>query len=246
MAQTCRLRTIKCINYNMYLAGDCFGLIQLCVQQCGLGKLQLKKFLKIVGALFLLGMVASAIKGFNGSSQVSNTAKSGDQANVAQAVPTIQLPDGETTFINIVQKGQEGNKTAENDLQKGGVRAAREKGLCSALSSLDVNNWIGEVSTLSSNTDGKGVLAIKIAPDVYVQTWNNAASDIMDNTLIEPSTALFSKASQLKEGQTIKFSGSFFKSSEETVGCLTESSLTLDGTLSEPEFVFRFSDISTN
>jgi hypothetical protein len=205
----------------------------------------MKKFFKIIGALFILGVVASAIKGHNGNSPNSGSSKGLDQSNVAQVTPAIQLPNDEAQFIGIVQKAQQANQSTENDLQKGGVRATREKELCSVLSSLNVSNWVGEIYELTSNTDGKGVLAIKIASDTYVQTWNNSLSDITDNTLIDPNSPLFTKAAKLKAGQTVKFSGSFFRSSDDSIGCLSESSLTLDGKLSAPEFVFRFSDITS-
>jgi hypothetical protein len=203
----------------------------------------MKKFLKIVGGLFVLGVVASAIKGHDGNAPNSSSSKTPDQTNVAQATPAIKLPNDEAQFIGIVQKAQQASQSAENDLQKGGVRATREKELCSALGSLSISNWVGEIYALSSNSDGKGVLAIKIAPDAYVQTWNNSLSDITDNTLIDPNSPLFTKAAQLKEGQTVKFSGSFFRSSDDSAGCLSEGSMTLDGKLSAPEFIFRFADV---
>jgi hypothetical protein len=228
----------------MYSTGGNFGFIQPFFEQHILGRLQVKKFFKIVGVLFVIGIIGGAIKNFNKSSH--DVAKNNTQNDVALATPAVKLPDAEAQFVGIVEKAQEASRSADNDLQKGGVRATREKDICAALNSLGVSDWVGEVNTLSSNSDGKGVLSIRIAPDVFVRTWNNAVSDVLDNTLIEPSSPLFSKASQMKEGQTIKFSGSFFKSTEESVGCLSESSLTLDGKLSAPEFVFRFSDLSLN
>jgi hypothetical protein len=200
----------------------------------------LKKLLKIVGVLFLLGVAANALKGFDGSTTVI---KSGSQAPEAK-VAAVRLPDDQVAFVQIVQSAQKASGSAENDMQKGGVRANREKELCSTLPALAVNEWVGDVYEVSSNSDGKGVLAVTIASGIYIKTWNNDVSDIVHNTLIDPSSALFSQASQLKEGQKVKFSGTFFRESDASIGCLAESSLTLDGKLSEPEFIFRFSDVS--
>jgi hypothetical protein len=74
-----------------------------------------------------------------------------------------------------------------------------------------------------------------------VQTWNNALSDIEDDTLIDPKSALFAKASALSVGQEVTFSGAF---RPYTTDCIREGSLTLSGSITEPEFIFRFSDVS--
>jgi hypothetical protein len=47
----------------------------------------------------------------------------------------------------------------------------------------------------------------------------------------------------MKTGQLVKFSGTFLPSSDND--CLNESSLTLDGKLESPEFIFRFLHLSS-
>ena len=201
----------------------------------------MKKVAKFLGVLLLLGVAANAIKSINGSPISANAVSSDGQTTNVSARP---MPKDEAAFVRAVQKAQADDKTAANDMQKGGVRASRENELCKMLGALNAANWVGDVYSISSNSDGKGVLAITVAPGVYIQTWNNAFSDIADSTLIEPNSPTFTKASQLKEGQQVKFSGTFFRDAEDTVGCLKEGSLTLDGKLSEPEFIFRFSDVA--
>ena len=80
-----------------------------------------------------------------------------------------------------------------------------------------------------------------IGSDISVKTWNNSLSDISDGTLIEPSSQLFAVASQLHKGQLVRFSGSL---REDKTDCVRDSSLTLDGSISEPEFIFKFQSIS--
>ena len=106
---------------------------------------------------------------------------------------------------------------------------------------LEVNDWVGKVVDVNSNSDGLGVLQIEIAPDVSVQTWNNALSDIRDKTLIQPDSPLFQAASGLKRGQLIKFSGRFVRDDESGLG---EQSLSLRGKLEEPEFTFKFASVT--
>jgi hypothetical protein len=110
-----------------------------------------------------------------------------------------------------------------------------------AVGDISISNWLGKVSQLSSNGDGKGVLTLTVAPDISVGTWNNDFSDIGDHTLIDPRSAVFSKASATKEGQWVWFSGEFRPSD---VDCIKESSITIDGSMDEPNFIFEFSDLS--
>ncbi len=126
-------------------------------------------------------------------------------------------------------------------MAKGASRPARARAICSALPSHKVNGWVGRVSSLSTNGDGKGVLSVEVGPDMYVTTWNNDLSDIGDHTLIDPSSNLFQIASGLKEGQFVRFSGKLFASPTD---CVEESSLSLSGSIDSPDFIFAFQSIS--
>ena len=152
------------------------------------------------------------------------------------------LPADQRKFIEITQDAQAKARSAENDMQKGGVKAERDKLLCASLPSLSVKDWIGKVDKIDANSDGKGVVSIEIAKNILVKTWNNDLSDLMDHTLINPGTPLFNAASQLKKGARVKFSGSFFNGGDGD--CVKESSLSLSGKVKEPEFIFRFEGIS--
>lgn len=125
---------------------------------------------------------------------------------------------------------------------KGGVKARRDRSICNTLTSYTITEWVGKVEKIDSNSDGKGVLAVTIAPDMTVGTWNNEISDIGSNTLIEPGSQVFESASAMKNGQLVIFSGTFFPGS--SGDCLNESSLTLNGKVETPEFIFRFTSVS--
>jgi hypothetical protein len=79
-------------------------------------------------------------------------------------VPVI-LPAAETRLIEIVSVAQAESRKADNDMQRGGIKAKRDKALCEAITSLAVSDWIGTVENVDSNSDGKGVLEIAIAED---------------------------------------------------------------------------------
>jgi len=166
----------------------------------------------------------------------------GNTSATSSAPASIVLPAAEARLIQIVSSAQTESRNAENDMQRGGIKAKRDKALCEGITSLAADNWIGKIETLDSNSDGKGVLSIEIAPDITVKTWNNALSDISSKTLIEPETPLFQAASSMKKGQLVTFSGTFFAGHEGD--CLEEGSLSLRGKIQEPEYIFRFASIA--
>jgi RNA polymerase subunit RPABC4/transcription elongation factor Spt4 len=170
----------------------------------------------------------------------------------AAPVANIQMPADEATLIAAVLLARDQYNAGANDMAKGAARPARAKTLC-ALGETgarfapqlgfnsSVKDWVGKVVTLTTNNDGKGVLGLEIADDVQLKTWNNDVSDAFDQTLIEPTSALFPVAVGLHADQHVKFSGSLFRKSSSD--CFEESSVTLVGSMTQPEFIFRFTSI---
>jgi hypothetical protein len=160
------------------------------------------------------------------------------------AASTAHLPALEARFVQAVAQAQSRSRTAANDMQRGGIKAERDRAICALISSARaVSNWSGIVKTVDSNSDGKGVLAVSIADGVSVTTWNNDLSDFRDHTLIEPESPLFDVVSKMHVGRLVFFSGSFEGGEEKE--CIGEESLTLHGKLEEPEFTFKFSSVSS-
>lgn len=165
-------------------------------------------------------------------------------ATVNAAAPQsrqIPISDQQARFIAAIDAARATYKAGANEMARGAARPQRAKMICNGSSSERVQNWIGKVATLSSNGDGKGVLSIMIGNNVHLKTWNNIVSDAGARTLIEPGSILFQRASSLSVGQVIIFSGSFI--SDQT-DCFREASLTLEGSIREPEYIFRFSDVA--
>ncbi len=203
----------------------------------------------IVFALFVLGRSAGddAEPAKEAGTPVATTAAAGVTETTAatsappKANPYGTYPADEAAFIQAAATGQNAARTAENDLQKGAAKATRDAAMCAALRTKNVSNWTGKLTTVDANGEGKGVLTVEIAEGIEVKTWNNAFSDVMDATLIDPSSPVFTSALALKEGQTVKFSGTLLAQERE---CLKETSLTLNGKLTSPSFLIRLSAIS--
>jgi len=172
----------------------------------------------------------------------SSTPVRSEAPNSGGAITPV-LPVAETEFINVVSTAQHGSPQAENDMQRGGIKATRDEGICRVVASIrfGAEDWVGTVTKIDSNSDGKGVMAISLSRDLTLMTWNNDLSDISDSTLIQPRTELFQTASMLKKGQQVTFSGTFIPDRE---NCIKEASLTLRGKLDDPEFIFRFSSVA--
>jgi hypothetical protein len=148
----------------------------------------------------------------------------------------------EASLLQIVDHYHTAYDAAANDMAKGVLRPVRAAALCSLFRSFDVEGWRGTVATLSATSDGKGVLAIQLPGSVTVSTTNNGLSDSVSElkTLIPVGSAVQMQAMALHVGQQVQFSGTFARSDDD---CLEETSFTVNGAMTSPEFLFRFSDV---
>ncbi len=152
----------------------------------------------------------------------------------------VKVPSDQTRFAAAVTTARASYRSAANDLAAGGVRSSRQKSICDAVINQRASDWVGKISTLTSNADGHGVISITIAPFIQVSTWNNSFSDGRAQTLIDPKSPLFKILAKMKVGDTVKFSGRFFASGTD---CVDEQSFTLQGSMTLPVFTLRFSSI---
>jgi hypothetical protein len=150
-----------------------------------------------------------------------------------------RMPEHQVRLESIVEEARRNYKTGNNEMAKGAARPARARAICAAFP--PGRPWIGKVATLTTNNDGRGVLSIRVGKNTHFKTWNNALSDISDQTLIPPDSELYRRAIALRVGQFVEFSGSFIRFPTD---CIREASLTMEGSMTEPEFIFRFGTLS--
>lgn len=206
-----------------------------------MGKKIVKILLLGVVGLIVIGVIASGDKKTSSSDGGKYGSVTKGSPSSTESPVAANRPSDQNAFIKIVTDAIKASDAAANDMARGGVLADRTSAICKALGSMNITNWTGYVESVDSNSDGKGVLAVSIFRNVKLQTWNNAVSDVVDETLITPGSSVFKAASELKSGDSVKFSGSFVSDSET---CIGEQSLSLIGKLEEPEFTFRFSQIA--
>lgn len=200
------------------------------------------------------GVFMALVIGFGGSSSSvtseEDTASAGasDNKDPKETAPTENpnmsdyglYPQAQADFVSLVEKAREDLGNAETDLQESVIIRKRDKALCGVLSSRVANKWVGEIKDVGANGEGKAYLEIELADDIRVQTWNNALSDIFDNTLIPTSSKFFDRLVAMNEGDLITWSAKFLSDSN---SCLKGANLTEYFYGKDPKFIVDFRDV---
>lgn len=152
-----------------------------------------------------------------------------DQAALCRAVEA-----GITQYRAAISQGL-------NQLKRTNLRTARKRAIQQALGSLKVSGWVGNVASMGTTSDGLAYVAVLIPCGATIKTWNNGLSDIGDSTLIRNGSALYNAVADLSDKQAVTFSGRFVAAEEDHV---KESSITESGSMTDPEFIFRFAAIA--
>lgn len=156
-------------------------------------------------------------------------------ATLAPAAPAAQK-----SFIEALARGREAYDAAADDVAREAARADRSAALCGAVSSPDVENWVGSIEAKETDAGGRIALTVALPDGSLLRTWNNPMSDLDDQTLILPDTELARAVEGLPDGAPVRLSGSFFP---EPPDCWRSSRLSLDQAIREPSFIFRFTSI---
>jgi hypothetical protein len=146
----------------------------------------------------------------------------------------------EAAFVSVVSDTRSEYNNGSNDMVKGAARVHRRERLCQLVQSVVVRGWTGTIVKLSSSSRGNGVLSVSIGPQITIGTTNNELSDSFDHTLLSPLSNVFRQVVSLSQEQRILFSGSFLPGDTD---CVHETSLTQEGSMTDPEFLFHFTDV---
>ena len=222
--------------------GTCAKQISVNAKSCPHCGARRKRFStwKWVGGAFLAIVVVGAIAGGNKSG--GNTgSNSGEVApSISEPAETV-LPANQRDFLAVTVDYKQRFRSASNELQQSALRDERRAALLKALGSrLTVENWSGTLRKLETNAEGKAIVTVRLATGVDVLTWNNALSDAMHETMIEKGTPLYAALMNMRVGDPVTISGSFIPSDEDGAW---ETSMTIDGSMTAPEFLFQFRKI---
>jgi WD40 repeat protein len=167
------------------------------------------------------------------------------QARPAQENLKRQITEAE--FVKLVESFASRYQAA-HPLKKADLRDARREALRKALQGTRVVGWVGTLTEInraySSRSRVEGAeIRVRLAGSAVVSLTNKRASAFSDDAVIPRGSRPYNELAELREGDTITFSGEFFAGAQER-HYLEETSWTDDGSMSEPWFVFRFTDVS--
>ncbi len=209
-------------------------------------------FLGLVG-IAVLAWLAWIVHGIssalNNETESTDTAVLGAPTNYGTspgAVPqprAIPVPDQESKFVVMIEDFDSRYRQAANEFQKSAVRKERASAIQMIVPDRAAEKWAGQISRMETTGDGHGILGVKLpgGASIQVETTNNPLSDIFDHTLIDPKSALYGEIANLAVGDKVIFDGNF-RSGD--MDYLEEMSLTEEGFMTAPEFIFAFSSVS--
>jgi len=151
------------------------------------------------------------------------------------------VPDRQKSFVALTADFERRFNSSANELQQNALRDERRTALLAVLPELSVTGWIGKITKLETNSEGRALVSVRVSPNTSLTTWNNALSDLGSNTLIEKDSQLYGVLMNLKIGDEVKLSGRLFPS--ETDG-FHETSVTIRGSMTDPEYLFDFHSVA--
>jgi len=155
----------------------------------------------------------------------------------AQADPR---PRSQILFENVISQYAQEFDRAQNELQESVSRRNRRNAIAALNMGFYIENWVGTIDNLGTNTEGKAYIKIRLSPNLNVNTMNNAFSDMFHNTLIEMDSELYQVLYNLRKGQRVTFSGQLFRSDDDFY---YETSVTIRGAMKDSDFLLRFTNI---
>lgn len=147
------------------------------------------------------------------------------------------IPGEESQFIHVVSNAATEARQTHNNEQRVDRKLERDNSICQTLNGKPVNQWVGQVESSQLNGRDDDFVRIKLADHITIQSAKiPTSSGKLENTLPKNIAA-----QKLKIGDKVTFSGKFAPG---TNACIWETSITLDGGLFNPNFAFKFDNIS--
>ncbi|MFD6177140.1 MULTISPECIES: DUF2510 domain-containing protein [unclassified Isoptericola] len=176
------------------------------------------------------------------SDKTESERASSDDTKAATPDPAAQYgeqPRSEREFVTIVTDGFAAFDKADTDLQQSEAIRKRNAKICDAVGTA-ADDWTGVVTDVGANGEGKAWVEIEVAPNITVQTWNNALSDTFDDTLIPPGSSMFDNLVAMKSGDKVTFSGEFVRDDD---ACVQTTNITQHFSGVDPQFLMRFTAV---
>ena len=162
-----------------------------------------------------------------------------DDSTNTEVEISIPLPSEQVSFSALIDSMYNVYEEQPNDLKKSAVKKARNSLLEEMKFERKVTNWIGKLTDMSTNDNGNANIDISLLG-------SRAEIETTDYP-ITLGTNLYNDISSLSTGDTVVVCGSFYPSPDYMgkyeFEYLYEKSYTESGSMSNPEFYFRFKSV---
>lgn len=162
-----------------------------------------------------------------------------EEAAAVLGVLAPQQPKDQTAFTQAVRAARDAFDKAPDD-ERDAIQPQRAAAICKALPKPEVKNWIGQIQSLDTDSGKRLTVTMALPDGTLVKTWNNAMSDMEDQTLVPAGSPVAQSLGKMKAGDTVRFAGTFFADEPD---CYRSSRLSLMQSMMEPSFLFRFTAV---
>ena len=145
---------------------------------------------------------------------------------------TTTMPDGERQFLQFLETAKARNNPAANPAAQSSPGQARVCGFPGI-----ATNWEGKVGWIYLLLGDNLALSVKIAPQVIARSSDGFNAS---GSSIKPGAPIYGQAKGLKEGDIVRFSGTFQK---DEMDCLIQDAAGRDNAGAEA-FLLQFNSIS--
>jgi hypothetical protein len=209
--------------------------------QCG-GKQGSGFLFKVAVAFIILVVIAGLASSEDGGS--------GNNLSSSTSSVQIEIPDDQQEFVDEIYEFSEEYSNQVNDLKRSAVRTKRANKLKELFSeSLTISKWVGTIDVMTTTGEGNAHIQVKlVGANVSLANSNNELSDLLGKkTLIKQSSPLFTKVADFSKGDQVIIDGVLMTDLDTDEGgdFLDEGfSLTEAGSMTDPMFTFKFTDIN--
>jgi outer membrane biosynthesis protein TonB len=185
------------------------------------------------------GETGEALPGTTPPAPTPSPAAAPAEDGIAALALTAQQPKDQTAFATVIGEAKKDFDAVDVEGQMD-IQPQRAAAICKALPKPEVKNWVGSIQAADADSGGRLTVTIALPDGTLVKTWNNAMSDLDDNTLVQAGTPLAAAFGKLKTGDAVRFAGTFFS---DEADCYRSTRLALGQSVKEPSFLFRFTSV---
>lgn len=163
-----------------------------------------------------------------------------------QGIGELPYPSSQRQFVDLNRGCVTAYRAGTNEIQRSLAFNSCNESRTQFAARSPIRGWLGTVESISTD-QGADVVSFRIATsmegfDITYGTVSNRMSDARYGSLITQTSPLFGVLANLHEGDRVVFDGEFLGDPAGKIGTW-ESSMTERGSMEEPEFNIRFTNV---